>query len=337
MELITGYAGQAHITASDDAALHRGIIGSYDAVLDVDDGLACEVVYNNQVRIKSGVAIFQGRLVRIRANTYDTLIVENGTQALIRHDIIVIRYTKTDSIESAELVVVKGIPGNSGSDPVVNTNGSIDNGDILCDMPLYRIVLNGLNITRVDVLYNVSKTIDKLENAYKELESLLVRTAKETENALNNKANIGHIHDDRYYTEAEVNDMMLSKSNIDHIHDDRYYTEAEINNMVSTKNGQLDINQASFQMLNGSIKRVGNAVFVNLYVKSYDNVMANYKDLIIGHVAPLPGVSLPFSVVDDGMKMPLAAKLDANGALVVVGNNLSGERYLMINLAYAVE
>lgn len=45
----------------------------------------------------------------------------------------------------------------------------------------------------------------------------------------------GHTHDDRYYTEAEINSKLDGKSNTGHIHDDRYYTETEINAKLNGK------------------------------------------------------------------------------------------------------
>lgn len=44
-----------------------------------------------------------------------------------------------------------------------------------------------------------------------------------------------HNHDDRYYTEAEVDGKLSGKSNIGHTHDDRYYTESEIDSKLSGK------------------------------------------------------------------------------------------------------
>lgn len=42
-----------------------------------------------------------------------------------------------------------------------------------------------------------------------------------------------HTHDDRYYTEAEINNKLDGKSNTGHTHDDRYYTESEVNTKLA--------------------------------------------------------------------------------------------------------
>lgn len=44
-----------------------------------------------------------------------------------------------------------------------------------------------------------------------------------------------HTHDDRYYTEAEINNKLDGKSNTGHTHDDRYYTETEIDTKLNGK------------------------------------------------------------------------------------------------------
>ena len=41
-----------------------------------------------------------------------------------------------------------------------------------------------------------------------------------------------HTHDDRYYTESEVNNLLNGKAASSHTHDDRYYTESEVNNLI---------------------------------------------------------------------------------------------------------
>ena len=44
-----------------------------------------------------------------------------------------------------------------------------------------------------------------------------------------------HTHDDRYYTETEIDSKLNGKSNTGHTHDDRYYTESEINTRLAGK------------------------------------------------------------------------------------------------------
>lgn len=63
-------------------------------------------------------------------------------------------------------------------------------------------------------------------------------------NILKAKANSSHTHDDRYYTETEVNNKLNSKSDTNHTHDDRYYTETEIDNkgfVNSVANGYIHV------------------------------------------------------------------------------------------------
>ena len=48
-------------------------------------------------------------------------------------------------------------------------------------------------------------------------------------------SDFAHTHDDRYYTETEIDSKLGGKSNTGHNHDDRYYTESEINSKLAGK------------------------------------------------------------------------------------------------------
>ena len=63
----------------------------------------------------------------------------------------------------------------------------------------------------------------------------------------NSKAAGNHNHDDRYYTETEVDTLLSGKAAAVHNHDDRYYTETEIDTMFAgvsftTSGGDIYIN-----------------------------------------------------------------------------------------------
>ena len=53
--------------------------------------------------------------------------------------------------------------------------------------------------------------------------------------ALAGKADTGHTHDDRYYTESEIDGKLSGKSDTSHTHDGRYYTESEVDSKLSGK------------------------------------------------------------------------------------------------------
>lgn len=64
-----------------------------------------------------------------------------------------------------------------------------------------------------------------------------------TETEMNSKlaayAQTGHTHDDRYFTETEINSKLSGYTQTGHTHDGRYFTESEINNLLSGKQNNL--------------------------------------------------------------------------------------------------
>lgn len=57
-------------------------------------------------------------------------------------------------------------------------------------------------------------------------------TESEMDTALAGKSDTGHDHDDRYYTETEMDTALAGKSDTGHDHDDRYYTELEMDAVI---------------------------------------------------------------------------------------------------------
>ena len=121
VELVTGHANKAHATAEQAAGLNAGILGLDDYVLDVHDKFEITVVSANKVTVGTGELVMQGR--HVSQGTPEDLIVTNGSQGQKRNDLIVCRYAKgSQSVESAELVVVRGTPTTgTPTDPTLNT------------------------------------------------------------------------------------------------------------------------------------------------------------------------------------------------------------------------
>ena len=154
VELVTGHAGKAHATAEQAAGLNAGILGLDDYVLNVHDKFKITVVSANKVTIGTGELVMQGR--HVSQGTPEDLIVTNGSQGQKRNDLIVCRYTKgSQSVESAELVVVRGTPTTgTPTDPALNTTSPLDGGTTY-DMPLYRIPLDGITIGEPEPMFNI--------------------------------------------------------------------------------------------------------------------------------------------------------------------------------------
>ena len=156
MQIIDGYCNEPNIFADDIGEYNTAIWGTRDCVLPAGERLGYELVSNNEIKIKDGVFSTQGRRGVIKKGTTETCIIKNGTQAENRNDLIVIEYSKDSStlVESHTLKVIKGIPGETATDPDVVT-GDIQAGDVLHQMPLYRVKLEGLNVVAVEQMFTV--------------------------------------------------------------------------------------------------------------------------------------------------------------------------------------
>lgn len=135
--------------------------------------LAAEVSSNNEIKIRDGVLMHQGCTASIKKNTYDSLIIINGSQGMKRIDLIVARYEKNqdNGIESLDLKVIQGTPAESTPTVPEYTEGDIQAGDYVADMPMYQVIIDGLNITEVKKVFEVAPGIDALKKETAELNS----------------------------------------------------------------------------------------------------------------------------------------------------------------------
>lgn len=163
MELVTGYAGKAHIQADDLRELYAGIIGNDTKILPVGNRCKLSMKTANEFTISDGSMVIQGAHFRIRPGNTETVTITNGTVGEKRHDLIVVRYERNNAsgIETATLMVKKGISSKSPTDPAVVT-GNIRAGDLVHEEPIYRIILNEINIEKTECLISVAPSIQDI-------------------------------------------------------------------------------------------------------------------------------------------------------------------------------
>ena len=164
---------RSHVTSEQDRDVNIGVVGKGSYVLQTGMQLAAEVSSNNEIKIRDGVLMHQGCTASIKKNTYDSLIIINGSQGMKRIDLIVARYEKNqdNGIESLDLKVIQGTPAESTPTVPEYTEGDIQAGDYVADMPMYQVIIDGLNITEVKKVCEVAPDIDALKKEVAELNS----------------------------------------------------------------------------------------------------------------------------------------------------------------------
>ena len=189
--LDTGDTGRA-VSAESDGALFAGIFGSAKYVLENGSQLKAEVQSNNIVKISDGDAVMYGRHVRIPANDSALVTINNGHSGTHRIDLIVFRYTKDSTgKETVDLVVIQGEDSTGTATAPTAVDGNILTGAMQSDFPLYSVELNGINIVKVNPLFNVIGNISKLKEELTELNSKLTETTAGLSKANNSLGVIG--------------------------------------------------------------------------------------------------------------------------------------------------
>lgn len=155
MIAITRVAGKPHITPRLDAMWHRGIAGTESGVFDFFESFKAEISSNNKIRIRSGIGMLQGRFFAVEPSTYDEVSIGNGTQGEKRIDLIVARWTVDDenNTQNGDWYVIQGTPTTGTPAVPAHTIGDLDAGDLIADMPMFQVELNGINITTIKKVY----------------------------------------------------------------------------------------------------------------------------------------------------------------------------------------
>lgn len=169
LHLVTGCAGEAHITSADQGAYNMATYGGGEFVLDRGNKFVTTLVSNNAITVADGEAMMQGRYIRMTPGTSETVAIDNGSTGMKRNDLICLRYEKDIStgFESASLSVVKGTPSSSTPTDPSYTHGDItDDDDPVNEMPLYRVYINGLNIETITPLFTVKVSMVEYMDEY---------------------------------------------------------------------------------------------------------------------------------------------------------------------------
>lgn len=81
---------------------------------------------------------------------------------------------------------------------------------------------------QLNLPYMNAQHSDSATKATQDASGNVITSTYATKTELSGKADKSHTHDDRYYTESEINTKLNDKANKSHTHDDRYYTKNEI-------------------------------------------------------------------------------------------------------------
>ena len=181
MNIITGYGAQPHIYPHHDRETNIGIFGSGTHILDVGSQMAATVISANEVQIADGLLVAEGCTAEVARGTTESMTIENGSQGMLRTDLIVARYTKTagTAIEAMELAVIKGTPAASNPATPAYNEGLIADGDSPVDFPLYKVNLHGISITSVDALVDtisIKGVIEGFAQTISEMEQTMTET-----------------------------------------------------------------------------------------------------------------------------------------------------------------
>lgn len=167
MKIITGKTGKPHVTSADDRALHRAEWDG-DGFLSVSQPPV--LVNSTTLRVYPCDIMFQGCHARV-TGTYEDLTFPSGETGKKRIDMLVARYTLSEEgLEDMSLLILTGQSVESSQEPQlpVYETGIIANNVSVADMPLYKIIHDGINASGPVA---IASTFPPLSNKYTKEES----------------------------------------------------------------------------------------------------------------------------------------------------------------------
>lgn len=163
LHLVTGYAGEAHVTAAEVASFNRATIAENSKVFSKGNAFRAEMVDANTIRIYDGDMLLQGRHILLPEREYQDLTVDNGAVGRYRKDLVVIEYSRDVStgVETAELKVLKGTAVTSQAQAQIPnyTTANID-VELVTQFPLWAIPINEIAVGSLEQMFAISQSVE---------------------------------------------------------------------------------------------------------------------------------------------------------------------------------
>lgn len=168
MHLVTGYKGEEHIMSADQGSFNASFFGTGQYVMESGSQMEAVIIDNNTVRVYDGDLLMYGRHARIEPNTYEDLTIQTGTAGVNRYDLICATYIKNanDGTEDAYFEVIRGTENERVPDLPEYTDGNILEGATFNQMPLYKVVIEGVVLKEVVPVFSTIPTYQALAERY---------------------------------------------------------------------------------------------------------------------------------------------------------------------------
>lgn len=144
----------ADVSAENMAAAMHAMIGS-SGILNRFNNLTCTKITDNIVRLDSGVYSLRGFLLHVEPGTTVNLTIDSGTAGQKRNDLVVAELVKGGGGTGIDTLQFKVLKGESTSgiavDPTL-TQQDVNATGITCQEALYRVKLDGVTITAIEVI-----------------------------------------------------------------------------------------------------------------------------------------------------------------------------------------
>lgn len=257
--------GDRKITSQNEADRLNLVVGSGVVFDNLNSFLCSKSLQTMCIDVAIGSAIIKGRAV-ISDAIITTNPLGNGHATYSRIDVIALESNTNTGVRGGRVVVIEGTPAETPAEPAVtNTGGIYQIRLVAVTVPPNAATLTGATLTDRRTV-----AAGKHGHAITDITDLV--------NQLAGKSPTGHTHDDRYYTEAEIDAALLLKSSTGHAHDDRYYTETEIDTALALKAAANHTHTALATLritgaLGADVSGVPNLVFNNTGAPTIDASM----------------------------------------------------------------